>query len=77
MEILKSAAEFNDVGNAYQGKGLTLWCGGQEVERLRLGRWRFLRFMGNDIFGGLIDGRMYPARILVILCKPAARLLDR
>ena len=28
VEILKSAAEFNDVGNAYQGKGLTLWCGG-------------------------------------------------
>ena len=37
----------------------------------------FLRFTGNDIFGGLIDGRMYPARILVILFKPAARLLDR
>ena len=31
MEIL-SAAEFNDVGNAYQGKGLTFWCGGREVE---------------------------------------------
>ena len=32
VEIL-SAAEFNDVGNAYhQGKGLTLWCGGREVE---------------------------------------------
>ena len=27
-----SAAEFNDVGNAYQGKGLTFWCGGREVE---------------------------------------------
>ena len=27
-----SAAEFNDVGNAYQGKGLTLWCGWREVE---------------------------------------------
>ena len=31
VEIL-SAAEFNDVGNAYQGKGLTFWCGGREVE---------------------------------------------
>ena len=50
---------------------------GKKLSGYDLAGGDFLRFMGNDIFGGLIDGRMYPARILVILCKPAAMLLDR
>ena len=50
---------------------------GKKLSGYDLAGGDFLRFTGNDIFGGLIDGRIYPARIFVILCKPAARLLDR
>jgi hypothetical protein len=63
VEIL-SVAEFNDVGNAHQGKGLTLWCGGREVEAPAT--WQVAIFLDSGatiFFGCLIDGRMYPAPI--------------
>jgi hypothetical protein len=50
VEILKSAAEFNDVGNTYQGKDGHSGAVGKKLSGYDLAGGDFLRFMGNDIF---------------------------
>ena len=50
MEILKSAAEFNDVGNAYQGKDGHSGAVGKKLSGYDLAGRDFLRFTGSDFW---------------------------
>lgn len=69
MEIPRDTAKFNNAGNAYQGKDRHSDAAGRKLSTYDVAGGNLLRFRDNDIFGCVIDRRMYPAHILMILCK--------